>query len=99
MFQMGSQQDSLLLILLFTGWVSSPFAAQVGAYAMSNAWSSPALKGLHSIMIALTLVSVLCYSGLVSLPEARPSFMFLLVPLGSWLVMGLTFLLIRRQMF
>ena len=77
----------LFLLVLFTGWVLSPFVALVLADIVSKRWSVVTRATLYSVMLILTLASLIIYGGIVSRPSGtRPAAVFLLVPLGSWLL-------------
>ena len=80
----------LFLLVLFTGWVLSPFVAVVVADMASKRWSVLTRTTLHGVMLILTLGSLVCYGGLVSMPPGtRPAALFLLVPLASWLLLAI----------
>lgn len=78
----------LLLRVLFTGWVLSPFVGLVLASIASQRWSVPARATLYGVMLVISLGSLACYGGIVSMPPgSRPAFVFLVVPFGSWLLL------------
>ena len=78
----------LVLRVLFTGWVLSPFAAFVLADIFSKRWSAPTRATLYSVMPILTLASLICYGGIVPMPRgSKTAFVFLAVPLTSWLLL------------
>ena len=78
----------LLLLVLFTGWVLSPFVALVLADIASKRWSVLTRATLHGVMLILTLGSLAFYGDIVSMPPgSKPAFVFLVVPLGSWLLL------------
>lgn len=86
----GSRQRSLVLIGLFTGWVLSPFVALAWAGLVSVRWPDFARKTLYGGMLGLPVVSLLMYGGVIPMPSgSRPAAVFLVVPLGSWLIMTL----------
>jgi hypothetical protein len=89
MLRVGHRNDSRILLGLFTIWVLSPFVALVLADIISTRWSVLTRTTLHSVMLILTLGSLAIY-GDVALgpPRSKPAFMFLAVPLGSWLLMA-----------
>jgi hypothetical protein len=72
---------------LFTIWVLSPFVALVLAEVVAKRWSVLARATLHGVMLIVTLGSLAIY-GSVALgpPRPKPAFMFLVVPLVSWLL-------------
>ena len=44
-----------LLLVLFVGWVLSPFAGLALASVLSKRWSAPTRTALHWVMIAVAL--------------------------------------------
>ncbi len=84
----GRHNSSFILILLFAAWVVSPFIALLLADAVGRKWSVARRVALHSLMVLLTAGSLIIYSGLWRVPDQKPAFVFLVVPLLSWFVMG-----------
>jgi hypothetical protein len=84
----GRRNPSYFLMLLFTVWVLSPFVGLLLAERRSARWSVAARTALHSVMLILAAGSVAAY-GKVALwpPRSTPAATFLMVPLGSWLLM------------
>lgn len=88
MLRVGNRNNSLILIGLFAGWVLSPFVGLILADIRSNRWSVPTRATLYSLMLLLALGSVALYANVAfGPPRPQPAFMFLVVPLGSWLLM------------
>ena len=89
MLHAGRHQRSLILIGLFTVWEISPFVALVCAHVVSKHWSVLTRATLYSVMLVLTLGSLAIY-GDVALgpPRPKPAFVFLVVPLASWLLIA-----------
>jgi hypothetical protein len=83
----GSHNDSIILIVLFSGWVLSPFIALLLANELAKRWSAMTRITLYIVMLLITLGSLASYGGLWSPVGAKPAFVFLAVPLVSWLVM------------
>jgi hypothetical protein len=79
-------------MLLFTFWVSSPFAALGIGARFSSTWSARTRAALHAVMLTVAVVSP-CLYGAVALgpPRAQPAFTFLVVPVVTW-VLGLAVL-------
>jgi len=92
----GRNNKSILLISLFVLWVLSPFVAFLIADKVSIRWTDTIRKTLYIIILALTLVSLLSYSGLLIPAGTKTAFVFLVVPLISWVVIAI-FLLIARS--
>jgi hypothetical protein len=88
MLDAGRRNPSRLLVLLFAGWVLSPFAAAVLAWLKSERWSALIHATLYGMMLVVALVSVGVY-GAVGLGylKMRVGFTFLVVPLASWLLL------------
>jgi len=87
MFNAGSNQKSILLIVLFTGWVLSPFIALLVADIISKRWLLKPRVTLYFLMLFITLVSLLGYSGALNVPHTKPAFKFLIVPVVLWVLM------------
>jgi hypothetical protein len=96
MLQVGRGQKSILLLILFTGWVLSPFVAIAAANFRSNRWPRPG--ALHRTTLVVTLASIAIYSyAAFGPPIAKPAFIFLMVPLSSWLLLAIVFVAARRS--
>jgi hypothetical protein len=87
MLWVGHRNPSPVLLVLFATWDLSPFIALVLADMVSKRWSVITRATLHSMMLVLTLGSLACYGDVVWRPRLQPAFVFLVVPLGSWLLM------------
>ena len=84
----GRRNPSRVLMALFVIWVLSPFAALLWADMVSKSWSISSRTTLCSVMLVLALSSMALYGDVVLRPpRSTPASRFLLVPLGSWLVM------------
>lgn len=84
----GRHNPSLFLMVLFAFWVLSPFVALVWASVASKRWPAVTRMALHSLMLVITLSSLALYGDVVLRPpRSTPAARFLLVPLGSWLLM------------
>jgi len=95
MVRVGYRNKSLFLLALFTIWVLSPFMTLVWANVVSKCWPVPARAALYSVMLILTLCSLAVYGDLAyGVPRAQPAAVFLIVPLGSWLVIALVVLMV-----
>ena len=86
MFRAGQQTPRLLLIL-FTIWILSPFVILLWANMVSKRWSVITRATLYSVMLVLSLSSLAIYGyAVLRTPRKTPTFVFLVVPLGSWLL-------------
>jgi len=89
MFRVGHRNNSRILLLLFTIWVLSPFVALAVANVVSKRWSVVTRAALYSLMLVLTLGSLAAYGNIaLGPPRAKPAFIFLVVPLASWLLIA-----------
>lgn len=90
MLVVGHRNESRILLALFTLWVLSPFAALATGLVRSRRWSDLARATLYWVTLVVAAGSLLLY-GEVALgaPRAKPAFMFLVVPLASWLLIAL----------
>jgi len=89
MFTAGRNQRSILLIIMFTSWVLSPFIGLVVANVISKRWSMSTRTALYFLILFITLGSLICYSGAFNLSGTKPAFKFLIVPLISWLLIAI----------
>ncbi|MEO8711771.1 MAG: hypothetical protein ABI405_06575 [Parafilimonas sp.] len=91
----GRNNDSILLRLLFLVWVSSPYLMFLFLYNRLKYWSASAQVLFYSVMIFLSLVSFLFYSGIIMLSNSKPAFIFLAIPFISWIVILAVFVIAR----
>lgn len=87
MLWVGHRNPSRLLPVLFAIWVLAPFMALLLADMVSKRWSVITRATLYGVMLILTLGSLAFYGDVVWRPRPQPAFVFLVVPLGSWLLM------------
>lgn len=93
----GSNNKSILLRALFVIWVLSPFAAFLTADAICKRRAFFARKALYWMMLVVTPGSLVSYSGTFNTLLTKPAFIFLVVPLISWLLMLIVILVVRKQ--
>jgi hypothetical protein len=96
MFSAGSKQKSILLIVLFTGWVVSPFVGLFIANRISNRWTGSTRSTIYWLILVLSICSLIAYSGTLTPPDTKPAFMFLAVPFVSWFLIVTVFLIVKR---
>ena len=96
MFNAGHNQKSIFLMMLFTGWVLSPFVGLFIAHMISKHWLSKTRLTIYLLILFITLASLIFYSGALKVPGAKPAFKFLIVPLISW-VLILIIIPIKRK--
>ena len=99
MLRIGFRGDATvptLLLVLFIGWVLSPFLALLAADRVSTRWAGQPRTALRWLMLLIPLASVALY-GYAALrpPSPKPASTFLLVPLGSWLGLVITLAIAR----
>jgi hypothetical protein len=87
----GRHNQSVLLILLFTGWVSSPFLALLITY-FSNRWPDSRRVHLYVLMIIIAIGSLIVYSGAFGIHGPHPAFVFMIIPFVSWILIGILWL-------
>jgi hypothetical protein len=93
----GRNNKSVLLIALFVGWVLSPFIALLITHKVSKRWTDFARKILYSLMLVIPISSLLGYSGVLSPAGTKTAFVFLVVPLISWVLIAIFLLIARSQ--
>jgi hypothetical protein len=86
MIWVGHRNPSRLLLALFVIWDLSPFVGLALIDMASKRWSVITRTTLYGVMLILTLGSLALYGDVVLRPRPQPAFMFLVVPLGSWLL-------------
>ena len=89
MLYTGRNNDSVLLVLLFVAWVLSPFIALFVANLVSMRWPAFTRVILYCLIIFLTVGSLVSYSGALRPPGTKPAFVFLVVPLLSWIIIAI----------
>jgi hypothetical protein len=76
-----------LLRVLFAIWVLSPFVALLVAHTVSKRWQVLTRASLYGVMLIVTAGSLAFYWNVAfGPPRPKPASVFLLVPLGSWLL-------------
>lgn len=86
----GRQNDSRLLLTLFAIWVVSPFVGAVLANAVAMRRPVFARSTLYVAMLVLAVGSLAIYGDAAfGHLGAKLGFVFLVVPLGSWLLLGI----------
>jgi|ERR1035437_869491 hypothetical protein len=96
MFNSGRNQNSVILITLFTVWVLSPFIGLLIAHKISTRWVVLSRITLYCLMLVITFVTLISYSGVISPLGKKPAFKFLVVPLISWLLIVTVIPIVNR---
>ena len=100
----GRGGRSYFLMGLFVLWVLSPFVALAVATVVSRSWPAATRATLYGAMLVVPLISLAFYADVAfGPPRPQPAFVFLVVPLGSWLLVamavGIAALLSRRRRY
>ena len=91
LLQAGRRNSALiLLVVLFSIWVLSPFIALLWAIVRSERFTEAVRSTLYGLTIALALVSLAIYSRVIDLkPAGSPNtFLFVAVPPASWVIIA-----------
>ena len=86
MLYLGRHNQSIILIGLFAIWVLSPFLGLLIGIVISKRWSELTRVTLYGLMLFLAVGSLIIYVEVALDPPAKLAFPFLVVPLGSWLL-------------
>jgi len=86
-FQEGRNNPSVLLRLLFVIWVLSPFIAFAITDMVSKRWIFIVRRILYILILVVTVGSLIFYSGVLKPKGVKPAFVFLVVPLVSWILL------------
>jgi hypothetical protein len=85
----AGQRSPTLLIVLFLGWVLSPFVLLVIADAASKRWSALTRLALYAAMLVVAVGSLAVYAD-DARGHRRPqaAFVYVAVPPASWLLLA-----------
>jgi hypothetical protein len=97
MLRVGHRNKSRILLMLFGIWVLSPFVLLLLINLVSKPWAAVTRATFYTVMLVVSLVSLAIY-GYIAFgpPRAKPAFAFLMVPLGSWLLIAIAAMVARR---
>jgi hypothetical protein len=97
MFYAARRQQSILLFVLFTGWVLAPFCALTWA-VMASKNRAPLQTVIPGLTYLVTLVSLTIYGTLaMGMLKAKNGFIFLVVPAGTWLLIAVALALVALK--
>ena len=85
----GRKNSSMLLMTIFVIWVLSPFVGLYIADRISKHWYQVTRISLYVLMLFIPVISLIAYSGILNRPDTKPAFMFLLIPLVSWILIAI----------
>jgi hypothetical protein len=88
MIHAGRHNRSIALILLFTGWVSSPFIALAVLDRWATRWSPTPRAMFYRIMAAAAAASLSVYVFDAFRPRPQAAFFYVLVPPATWAIGG-----------
>lgn len=88
MMRAGARQRSIVLILLFTGWVLSPFLALALANARSAGWQPLTRTALYGAMLGVSFISMSVYGLHALIPGMKSGFIYLVVPGACWVLIA-----------
>jgi len=91
MMRAGARQRSVLLILLFTGWVLSPFLALALANVRASTWQPVTRTALYGAMLGVSFISLSVYTLHALIPGMKAGFIYLVVPGACWVLIALAF--------
>jgi hypothetical protein len=86
MLSVGHYSFSILMVL-FTIWDLSPFLALIVVDFTSKHWPVFSRAALYGVMLIVAAGSVAIYGTVALKAPAQPAFAFLMVPLGSWVLL------------
>jgi hypothetical protein len=90
MFWTGRHNPSILLILLFTVWVASPFVGMMFVYRSAARWPAVRQRLTYNQIRIISFGSALIYMFQVGLGHsAKRAWPFLAVPAASWMALVL----------
>jgi hypothetical protein len=93
LFLDGNGRRQIVLMILFVGWVLLPYVGLAVADRFARNWPSAARATLYVVALIVTACSLAVYSGLIPPPaDARPAFLWLMVPLGSMVLIAGVFI-------
>jgi len=95
MFNASRNQKSILLLVLFTGWVVLPFIALLATCFIAKNRPVTTRIITYGLSFVISLCSLAGYGGAFSGPDTKNAFMFLVVPFIS-LILIVASILINR---
>ncbi len=89
MYRAGHRNPSIVLMLMFTVWVSSPFVALDVVNSFARRWPSARQAVIRTTAVIVALGSVSVYGVDAVRPlSSKGAFFYLVVPFVSWLVIA-----------
>jgi len=97
LFRTAQNQSSVFLLGLFVCWVISPYIGLLVANKISKSWARGKRTSLYWLMIFLAVCSLIAYSGVFIPAGTKPAFIFLVIPLISWFIIVIGFLMRKNS--
>jgi hypothetical protein len=91
MMRAGARQRSVVLILLFTGWVLSPFFMLALVNLRARTCQPHTRTALYGAMFGVAFISLSVYALHALLPGMKAGFIYLVVPAACWLLIAMAF--------
>jgi len=88
-----SSQTPFILLILFSGWVLSPYLGLFIATLISRKWKEGVQLALLVIAFFVSIVSLIGYTGIFTPVDARPASIFLIIPFIGWIILVVFFIL------
>jgi hypothetical protein len=95
-FYAGRNNNSIILRMLFIGWVLSPFAALIAANVSKRLANANTVL-LYWLTIVIAILSLVLYSGILSPPGTKLTPFFLFVPLSAWVIITVFILSVLKS--
>ena len=94
----GRGSHSHILQTLFALWVLSPFVALVFANMVLKRWSILFGTTLHALILIVSGGSLVIYlNDVLNPPTLKRAFVFVVVPLASWLLIAIVALIVALR--
>jgi hypothetical protein len=88
MLRAGRHSPRILMVLIGT-WVLAPYVALVLFDRVSTRWQALTRATLHGVMLVIAVGSLVVYGYDVVHPQAKAAFVYVAVPLASWVLVAL----------
>ena len=89
-YWVGRHNSSVVLLLLFTLWVASPFAGMAIVHHLARNWPGKRQVVTYSQIRNLSLGSAFLYVLIVAVKHlSKPAGPFVAVPVASWILMAI----------
>ena len=91
----GHKNASVVLPALFLIWVLSPFVVLLFVSFRYKHSSHSSIR--YTLMILLSVISVIAYTGMLNPIDAKPASVFLFTPLISWVLIILGSVIMKKR--